>query len=203
LQNIAKGNRAPAGEGKAEANGPAYLEHLRQSFENRREWLKKPTFITDPNITPGERTRLYERYLQLTQDPNGALDARMSEAQTMARRFLGDKFKGDSGRFQDAYMAAVSRRQNELGTRVSDEEKQDIARALAMEVVRRGPDGREAEGRVFEVVGSRGAKAEVNIWKVYDSIPEPRRNQIINHLRGEKRPHSPKAVVEFYLQNAR
>ena len=201
LQNMAKANLD--GDKGDKANSPQFLEYLRQSYEERPNFIANPKYLTDPNITNGERKELYERRLQLTSDPNGQLASNMNEAVSMATRFLPKELTPDRrGAFMDRYMQAVERRQRDLGKPLEDRDKLDIARALTVETVRFTPDGK-TQGYAFETLGTPGETAQVNIPQAYNRIPPGRRQEIENLLASRHLSHTPRDVVAFYLQSGR
>jgi len=202
IDAIIKGNLNPSDESKA--NGPQYLNYLRMSYENRPQFLKDNSFVVDPNITNGERARLYERWLQLTQDPGGQLAGNMNEALSMANRFLPKDYV-NRGRFMDSYLEAIETRQRKLGRELTGQEKMDIGRALTIDTVRFDPStGRKlGEGYTFESRDHPGEKSQINIQSVYEQIAPPTRDKIIAGLKAQGRPATARTVVEVYLQEAR
>lgn len=199
LQNIAKGNQA----GGVQANSPTYLDLLRTTYQERDRFIKEgPQLLNTPNITNGERADLYKRWLDLTSDPNGQLNASMDEAAAKARRYLPKDYP-NAGRFMDQYVESVQRRQKQLGRDLSPQEREETARALVVHAVRYDAQGHQIsdDGYVFET--GKGERSQVNIPQTYNSINPSLRQQIVDGLASKGLPHSMKDVVAVYLQQGR
>lgn len=201
LKNMAKANVT----GGVKENSPTYFEYLRQSYEDRGNFVNNPKFLTDPNITNGERESLYKTREELAADPNGAFSANMNEALTMANRYLPKEVPNDvRGSFMDRYMDAVQRRQSELKHPLEDKDKIDIAKALTVQTVRYGSGGNKiGQGYAFQTIGQHGEKAQVDIPSTFNNIPASRRQEIVDLLASRHLSHTPRDVVEFYLQSGR
>ena len=203
LQDMAKSNLN--GDDSAKANSPAFFEYLRQSYEDRDTFVNKPAYLTDTQITNGERKELYERREQLATDPNGQLSSSMNEALTMANRYLPKDTPNDvKSAFMDQYMNTVTKRQGELKKPLEDQDKIDIAKALTVQTIRYGTSGNKiGTGYAFQTLGQQGQKATIDIPTAFNNIPATRRQEIVNLLASRGLSHSPRDVVEFYLQSAR
>jgi murein DD-endopeptidase MepM/ murein hydrolase activator NlpD len=211
IDGIIKQNLNPSEEGKA--NGPVFLDLLTKSIDPaQRDSFLNVDLLAETRITRGERTQLVRRQAELRQAPDGPLAGHLDAAWSAANRYLPkgqDGFTDDQRRlFTDRFMQSVTARQNELKRPLTDREKDDIARAQVVDVVRRGPGGENlGAGKLFEY-GDRsrrqpGDRIEVDIPKVYSQIAPETRNQIIGDLKRRGHSFTPRDIVSAYLEMSR
>jgi murein DD-endopeptidase MepM/ murein hydrolase activator NlpD len=211
IQNIIKSNKAPK-EGD-EAGSDAYFHYYDMSMNpaTRVAFTRDSSFMSDPRLTNGERKSLRARQWEIRNDQDGTFAAKMDEATSMTNRFLpkSDGFTDEQRtRFGDAYMHRVSEYQKGRQAPLTDREKLDIARGLAVPIVRfsRTPQGEErvkGKSLLFEYQGPGRERAEVDFEKVYSTIPADTHDRIRAELKRQGKRHSKQDIVRAYIEQAR